>query len=404
MNAPDRKLADLRINPEWAKLPLFDRSKWQRVRFGDVVENINDTCDPVEDGIERFIGLEHLEPGSLYVRSWGNVSDGTTFSRRCMRGQVLFGKRRAYQRKVAVAGFDAVVSGDIYVLAPKNEQLLMELLPYICNSDRFFEFAVGTSAGSLSPRTNWSSLAAFEVDLPPLDQQRRIARILLAIDKVFDDYRRALSALHTCFRLERDFTVGGKQASPSSATSFEPLPRNWKWCSIDDMVSFIGGAQPPRDTFEYKPTQDNIRLIQIRDYKSDEFMAYIPRERARRFCDVDDVMIGRYGPPIFQILRGLKGSYNVALIKALPKEGLSKSYLFHFLKQTPLFEMIDHLSQRSSGQTGIDMEALKKYPMPLPPLQEQDKLVERFDDFEALIAAMKGQMGKLREIMSFLVA
>jgi type I restriction enzyme, S subunit len=181
----DDTLHALRVNPEWAKLPLFDRSKWQRVRFGDVVENVNETeRDPQSAGIERFIGLEHLEPGSLHMNKWGNVADGTTFTRRCRPGQVLFGKRRAYQRKVAVAEFDAVVSGDIYVFAPKNDRLLPELLPFLCMSERFFKFAVETSAGSLSPRTNWSSLASFEFDLPPLDQQRRIAGILWTVDEV----------------------------------------------------------------------------------------------------------------------------------------------------------------------------------------------------------------------------
>jgi type I restriction enzyme S subunit len=154
------------------------------VRFGDVVDNCNETCDPAEAGLNRFVGMEHLEPGSLHVRTWGNVTDGTTFTRRCRPGQVLFGKRRAYQRKVAVAEFEAVVSGDIYVLAPKDaNRLLPELLPFLCLSERFFQHAVGTSAGSLSPRTNWSSLASFEFDLPPLDQQRRIAEILWAVDE-----------------------------------------------------------------------------------------------------------------------------------------------------------------------------------------------------------------------------
>jgi type I restriction enzyme M protein len=150
---------------------LFDQSKWKRVRFGDVVESLNETeRNPEEAGIDRFIGLEHLEPGSLHIRYWGNVEDGTTFTRRCRSGQVLFGKRRAYQRKVAVAEFDAVVSGDIYMFAPKNDRLLPELLPFLCMSERFFECAVETSAGSLSPRTNWSHLAKFEFALPPLDQ------------------------------------------------------------------------------------------------------------------------------------------------------------------------------------------------------------------------------------------
>ena len=153
------------------------------VRFGEVVENLNETCDPGEAGLERVIAMEHLEPGSLHIRAWGNVADGTTFTRRCRPGQLLFGKRRAYQRKVAVAEFDAVVSGDIYVLAPKGDRLLPELLPFLCLSERFFQHAVGTSAGSLSPRTNWSSLASFEFDLPPLDQHSRIAEILWAVDE-----------------------------------------------------------------------------------------------------------------------------------------------------------------------------------------------------------------------------
>jgi type I restriction enzyme S subunit len=196
-------IPNLNPNSSWASLPLFDRKGWKRVRFGDVVENCAVTCDPAEAGLERFVAMEHLEPGSLHVRSWGKVADETTFTRRCRPGQVLFGKRRAYQRKVAVAEFEAVVSGDIYVLAPKDTQrLLPELLPFLCLSERFFQHAVGTSAGSLSPRTNWSSLASFEFDVPPLDKQRRIAEILWAVDEqrnrfleargAASDYRKSL--------------------------------------------------------------------------------------------------------------------------------------------------------------------------------------------------------------------
>jgi hypothetical protein len=101
-------LKGLKVNPAWGELPLFDRSKWKPVRFGDVVENLNETCDPKAVGLDRYIAMEHMEPGSLHIRTWGNVADGTTFNRRCRPGQLLFGKRRAYQRKVAVAEFDAV--------------------------------------------------------------------------------------------------------------------------------------------------------------------------------------------------------------------------------------------------------------------------------------------------------
>lgn len=140
---------------------------WHRVKFGDVVRlSKTRSQDPLADGIERYVGLEHLEPDDLHIRSWGDVADGVTFTSMFQPGQVLFGKRRAYQRKVAVADFSGVCSGDIYVLETKDaEVLLPELLPFICQTDAFFDHAVGTSAGSLSPRTNWTSLdGAFAID------------------------------------------------------------------------------------------------------------------------------------------------------------------------------------------------------------------------------------------------
>lgn len=178
-------LSDLTVASNPGASLLADRTGWTRVRFGDMVQNLNETQrDPGSAGIERYVGLERLDPGSLHIRSWGRVADGTTFTRRCRPGQTLFGKRRAYQRKVAVAEFDAVVSGDIYVFQARSDRLLPELLPFVCLSERFYQFAVETSAGSLSPRTNWNHLAEFEFALPPLDQQRRIAEILWAVDRV----------------------------------------------------------------------------------------------------------------------------------------------------------------------------------------------------------------------------
>jgi type I restriction enzyme S subunit len=158
---------------------------WRRVKFGDVVRLSKARCaDPLAEGIERFVGLEHLEPSDLRIRSWGNVADGVTFTSMFEPGQVLFGKRRAYQRKVAVADFSGVCSGDIYVLESQDaDALLPELLPFICQTDAFFEHAVGTSAGSLSPRTNWTSLANFGFVLPSKGEQRRIVFMLGALEE-----------------------------------------------------------------------------------------------------------------------------------------------------------------------------------------------------------------------------
>ncbi len=159
--------AKLKPNPAWASLPLFDRTGWKRVRFGDVVENCAETCDPSEAGLERFVAMEHLEPGSLHVRSWGNVADGTTFTRRCRPGQVLFGKRRAYQRKVAVAEFGGICSAHAMDIRARPDKVLPEFLPFLMMRDRFINRAVAISVVSLSPTINWTTLKLETFDLPP---------------------------------------------------------------------------------------------------------------------------------------------------------------------------------------------------------------------------------------------
>ena len=157
-----------------------------RVAFGDVVRlSTERASDPEAAGFTRYIGLEHIDPGDLTIHRWGNVAEGTTFTNVFRPGQVLFGKRRAYLRKVAVPDFSGVCSGDIYVLESKDDRhLLPDLLPFICQTDRFFEHAVGTSAGSLSPRTHWRSLAEYEFALPALAEQRRIVRVMTRINTV----------------------------------------------------------------------------------------------------------------------------------------------------------------------------------------------------------------------------
>lgn len=149
------------------------------VRFGDVVQLSKERSQkPEADGFKRYIGLEHLESSDLKVRRWGDISDGVTFTSVFRPGQVLFGKRRAYQRKVAVADFSGVCSGDIYVFEVKGEQLLPELLPFICQSEPFYDYVISMSQGGLSPRVNWKALTKYEFALPPLEEQQRIAEVL----------------------------------------------------------------------------------------------------------------------------------------------------------------------------------------------------------------------------------
>ncbi|OAI07598.1 restriction endonuclease subunit S [Methylomonas methanica] len=176
------------------------------------------------------------------------------------------------------------------------------------------------------------------------------------------------------------------------------VPEDWNLMTIDDVANFSGGSQPPRSTFISSPKAGYIRLIQIRDYKTSEYETYIPELFARKKCNSTDIMIGRYGPPIFQILRGIEGAYNVALIKASPKEAINQEYLYYVLKSEKLFALMDMLSQRSSGQTGVELPALKAYLLPLPSKLEQTAIATILSDMDADIQTLQQRLSKTRHI------
>ena len=171
---------------------------------------------------------------------------------------------------------------------------------------------------------------------------------------------------------------------------------------MDEVVKFIGGSQPDKKHFEYSPTPDNIRLIQIRDYKSDKFITYIPKSMAKRHCTADDIMIGRYGPPIFQILQGIEGSYNVALMKAVPLRG-NKEFIRYFLKQEALLHYLESLSSRTAGQDGIQMDKLKEYPFPFPPLIDQENFATFIKQVDKTKLSVKQSLEKLETLKKSLM-
>lgn len=171
---------------------------WRLVRFGDVVTNVKATTkDAAAAGLERVVGLDHIDPESMPLRRWDlldDLPDGTSFTRTFKAGQVLFGKRRAYQRKVAVPDFDGICSGDILVFEPSTAELLSRFLPYVVESEGFFDHALGTSAGSLSPRTKWQEIAKYEFGLPPADEQARMAEVLAGSERLRQSYYSAKAA------------------------------------------------------------------------------------------------------------------------------------------------------------------------------------------------------------------
>lgn len=243
-------------------------------------------------------------------------------------------------------------------LVAHRDVLMPKYLFYFCVNFDFERLNTTVTIPSLTK----ANLLQLEINVPDMDEQRRVVSVLDKICQLIDLQQQELHNLDQLVKSRFIELFGDPVINPKGFPCY----------TVGEVIDFQGGSQPDKKFFEYEASPDNIRLIQIRDYKSDKYITYIPKTMAKRFCTADDIMIGRYGPPIFQILKGIEGSFNVALMKATPQMG-NREFIRQFLKQDCLLEYLEGLSKRTAGQDGIQMDKLKAYPFPYPPMEMQEQ-------------------------------
>lgn len=171
---------------------------WKVWRFDQIATNVNVRIDnPSESGMEHYVGLEHLDPESLRIRRWGSPDDVEATKLVFKKGDIIFGRRRAYQRKLGVAEFDGICSAHAMVLRARPEVVLPEFLPFFMQSDLFMNRAVEISVGSLSPTINWKTLAVQEFALPPLEEQVRIVDLASAHLECVESCRQLVTSVES---------------------------------------------------------------------------------------------------------------------------------------------------------------------------------------------------------------
>lgn len=163
-------------------------------RFDQIAFNSTAKKKPTDDDKEHYIGLEHLDSDCLSVTRWGSDVAPTGEKLLMKKGDILFGKRRAYQRKVGIAPFDGIFSAHGMVLRPNEEVINKDFFPFFISSDQFMERAVRISVGGLSPTINWKDLREQEFELPSLDKQRVLADKLWAAYRLKESYKKLLVA------------------------------------------------------------------------------------------------------------------------------------------------------------------------------------------------------------------
>ena len=165
-----------------------------KYRFEQIAINSTEKKKPTEEDRFTYLGLEHLDSGSLRVTRFG--SDVAPIGEKLVmhEGDVLFGKRRAYQKKVAIAPFDGIFSAHGMVLRPREDVIDKDFFPLFISSDYFLDAAIKISVGSLSPTINWRDLRNLEFNLPPLEEQRKLAKVLWAMNNTMEAYKKLIKA------------------------------------------------------------------------------------------------------------------------------------------------------------------------------------------------------------------
>ncbi len=349
------------------------KSGWRRVKFGDVVRLSKARCaDPLADGIKRYVGLEHLEPGDLRIRSWGNVADGVTFTSLFKPGQVLFGKRRAYQRKVAVVDFAGVCSGDIYVLESKDATaLLPELLPFICQTDALFEHAVGTSAGSLSPRTNWTSLADYDFSLPPMTEQFRIASLARAHQECVESYRQLVSAM-TSLLLSRTHELFGSHGRST--------PRSMRVGDVADVQYGLTVNAKRRTAEQQSPylRVANVQRLQI-DLDEVKDIGIEPRD-SDCLLRQGDILVVEGHADINELGRAAIWEEQLPicyhqnhLIRIRCRAEAIPRYVLEYVNSPAGRTYFRKQGKSTSGLNTLNSKVVREMPVPIPSLDEQSE-------------------------------
>jgi len=279
------------------------------------------------------------------------------------------GKTITVSASGAYAGFVAYFEQPIYasdcstVQSKDDNSISTEYLFRVLKAQQDDIYKLQKGGGQ--PHVYPKDLAKFKIPLPPIEVQREIVAELDRYQKIID---------------------GARQVVENYIPSIK-YSAKWEIVKLGEVCNFEGGTQPPKSTFVFEPTEGYIRLLQIRDYKSDKNAAYIPKKERHKTCTNEDVMIGRYGPPVFQILRGKEGAYNVALMKCVPDNSkITNDWLFYFLSSLPVQTRIISLSERVR-QSGVRPSDLNELLIPVPSLEVQINEVETVKKTESIISS-----------------
>ena len=347
-----------------------------KVTLGEVSIESRETCKGDKSSFPA-VGLEHITPEEIRLSHWDNGSDNT-FTKRFHEGDILFGRRRAYLKKAAIAPFEGICSGDITVIRAIPDKIEPRLLPLIIQNDDFFDYAVGRSAGSLSPRVKWEHLKNYEFDLPEMNKQHELADVLWSIEDTRTAYQELATATEELVKSRFIEMFGDLTTSDTDKNCFslqDLLDKKWITYHLDGNH----GGDYPR-SHEFIP--DGVPYISANCIVNDKIDfsrgKYVSEERAARFrkgvARDQDVLFAHnatVGPVVV-----LKTDYPKVILGTsltsyrCDENHIVPEYLKAYMEQ-PVFIQQYEADMRQSTRNQVPITKQRKYFFIIPTLEQQ---------------------------------
>lgn len=378
--------------PTWLK-----RSEWKRLSFGAFADSVNERVEPADAADDIYVGLDDLDSGSLHIRRWGKGSDVIGTKLRFRKGDIIFGRRRAYQRKLAVARVDGICSAHAMVVRAKPDEVLPEFLPFLMMSDKFMNRALEISVGSLSPTINWTTLKLERFDLPPLDQQRRIAEILWAIDEADQQYqktsgvlRRGRAASIEAHFAEAQHRVNTMKLSELADISYG-VTLNGHRSSLPMELPYLRVANVGREQFDLS----EVKTIRCTEDEAEKF-ALRP----------GDVLVVEGHASVNEI--GRTAVWHSAqtgilhqnhLIRARCSLKVLPDYLSLYANSSRGRAYFRSRAKSSSGLYTINSTVVKEFAVPTTDAEQQTEIVRRVGLFDSLLASAAYSKARLNQVL-----
>lgn len=359
-------------------------------RFDEIAVNSTKKVKPQESDKEHYIGLEHIDPECLYITRWG--SDVAPVGEKLLmkKGDVLFGKRRAYQRKVAIAPIDGIFSAHGLVLRPKEDVIDKDFFPFFISSDEFLNRAVQISVGGLSPTVNWGDLARQEFALPSLDEQKVLADKLWAAYRVKESYRKLLAA--TDDMVTARFINMFGSASDSNIT-------------LKDVADIFDGTH---QTPQY--TNEGIRFVSVENISNLlQSTKYISREAFDKYKhkpQKGDVLMTRIGSigKCAVVPNNDDLAYYVSLALIKPDQNkIDSVYLKYYLESGEGQRELRKRSLLKAFPMKINLGEIGKVNIILPSKCDQQRFVDIATQAEATKASLRQSIESIDRVIKSLI-